>query len=183
MVPPALLTCAARSIPDRRARVDSSRALMSVGRARCPLTRRNWLGAGGRPRTTAAASPHHASASPRRDPVGSPRGPTRWDWSWPTSDATPPPGPAGPPPASPPVPPRQALQGIVHEAEQLLAIQGELGLAAGGPDGDSGLGRPGLVGSMLFRIGSFQGGSSFLVKGKATSSLATGREEPSSLFN
>jgi hypothetical protein len=79
---------------------------------------------------------------------------------------------------------RQALQGILHEAEQLIAIQGELDLAAGGPDGDRGLGPPGLVGSMLLRIGSFQGGSSFLVKGKATSSLVTGREEPpSSLFN
>jgi hypothetical protein len=79
---------------------------------------------------------------------------------------------------------RQALQGIVHEAEQLLAIQGELDLAAGCLDGARGLGRPGLVRSMLLRIGSFQGGSSFLIKGEATSSLATGREEPpSSLFN
>jgi len=38
----------------------------------------------------------------------------------------------------------------------------------------------GLVRVVSLRIGSFQGGSSFLVKGKATSSLATGREEPSS---
>ena len=79
---------------------------------------------------------------------------------------------------------RQTLQGILHQAEQLIAIQGELDLAAGCLDGDRWLGRPGLVGGMLLRRGSFQGGSSFLVKGKATSSLATGREEPpSSLFN
>ena len=79
---------------------------------------------------------------------------------------------------------RQALQGVLHQAEQLIAIQGELDLAAGCLDGDRGLGRPGLVGSMWLRRGSFQGGSSFLVKGKATSSLGTGREEPpSSLFN
>ena len=45
--------------------------------------------------------PGHAAPSP----AASPRRPTRWDWSWPTSDATPPPGPAGPPPASPPIPP------------------------------------------------------------------------------
>jgi hypothetical protein len=62
---------------------------------------------------------------------------------------------------------RQALQGILHQAEQLIAIQGELDLAAGGPDGDRGLGRPGLVESMLLCIGSFQGGSSFLVPGKS----------------
>jgi hypothetical protein len=79
---------------------------------------------------------------------------------------------------------RQALQGIFHQAEQLIAIQGELDLAAGCLDGDRGLGRPGLVGSMLLRRGSFQGGSSFRVRGKATSSLGTGREEPpSSHFN
>jgi hypothetical protein len=79
---------------------------------------------------------------------------------------------------------RQALQGVLHEAEQLIAIQGELDLAAGGHDGDSGLGWLGLVGVLSLRIGSFPGGSSFLVKGKATSSRATGREEPSSsLFN
>jgi hypothetical protein len=66
----------------------------------------------------------------------------------------------------------------------LIAIQGELDLAAGCPDGDRGLGRPGLVGSLWLRIGSFPGGSSFLVKGEAASSRATGREEPpSSLFN
>jgi hypothetical protein len=79
---------------------------------------------------------------------------------------------------------RQALQGILHQAEQLIAIQGELDHAAGGHDGDRGLSWLGLVGVLSLRIGSFQGGSSFLVKGKATSSLATGREEPlSSLFN
>jgi hypothetical protein len=79
---------------------------------------------------------------------------------------------------------RQALQGVLHQAEQLVEIQGKLDLAAGGPDGYRGLGRPGLVGSMLPRRGSFQGGSSFLVKGEATPSLTTGREEPSSsLFN
>jgi hypothetical protein len=79
---------------------------------------------------------------------------------------------------------RQALQGVLHEAEQLVAIQGELDHAAGGHDGDRGLGRLGLVRVVPLRIGSFQGGSSFLVKGKATSSLVTGREEPSSsLFN
>jgi hypothetical protein len=72
----------------------------------------------------------------------------------------------------------------VHQAEPLIAIQGELDLAAGCLDGDRGLGRPGLVGSMWLRMGSFPGGSSFLVQGKATSSRATGREElPSSLFN
>jgi predicted ester cyclase len=69
-------------------------------------------------------------------------------------------------------------------AEQLLAIQRELDLAAGGNDGDSELGWLGLVGVLSLHIGSFQGGSSFLVMGKATSGLATGREEPpSSLFN
>ena len=79
---------------------------------------------------------------------------------------------------------RQALQGVLHEAEQLLAIQGELDHAAGGHDGDRGLRRLGLVRDVSLRIGSFPGGSSFLVKGKATSSLATGREEPpSSLLN
>ena len=79
---------------------------------------------------------------------------------------------------------RQALQGILHQAEQLIAIQGELDLAAGGHDGDGGLGWLGLVGILSLRIGSFQGGSSFLIQGEATSSLATGREEPSSsLFN
>ena len=78
----------------------------------------------------------------------------------------------------------QAFQGILHQAEQLIAIQGELDLAAGCLDGDRGLGQPGLVGSKLLRMGSFQGGSSFPRQGKATSSLMTGREEPpSSLFN
>jgi hypothetical protein len=78
----------------------------------------------------------------------------------------------------------QALQGILHQAEQLVAIQGELDLAVGCPDGDSRLGRRWLVGVASLRIGSFQGGSSFLVKGKAAPNLATGREEPpSSLFN
>jgi hypothetical protein len=78
---------------------------------------------------------------------------------------------------------RQALQGVLHQAEQLIAIQGEMHLA-GGHDGDRGLGRLGFVRIVSLRIGSFQGGSSFLVKRKATSSLATGREEPSSsLFN
>jgi hypothetical protein len=77
-----------------------------------------------------------------------------------------------------------ALQGVLHQAEQLIAIQGELDLAAAGHDGDTGLGWLGLVGVVSLRIGSFQGGSSFLVKGRATSNLATGREEPpSSLFN
>jgi hypothetical protein len=79
---------------------------------------------------------------------------------------------------------RQALQGVLHQAEQLIAIQGELDLAAGGHDGDRVLGWLGLVGVVSLRIGSFPGGSSFLVKGKTTSNLATGREEPSSsLFN
>src|SRR5262249_62010382 len=83
-----------------------------------------------------------------------------------------------------PQPERQALKGVLHQVEQLIAIQGELELAAGGPGGDSRLGRLGLVGVVSLRVGSFQGGSSFLVKGKATSSRATGREEPSSaLFN
>jgi hypothetical protein len=42
----------------------------------------------------------------------------------------------------------------------------------------------GLMRVVSLRIGSFQGGSSFLVEGKATSSLANGRKEPSSsLFN
>jgi hypothetical protein len=78
----------------------------------------------------------------------------------------------------------QALQGILHQAEKLVAIQGELDLAVGCPDGDSRLGRLGLVGVVSLRIGSFPGGSCFLVKGKAASSLATGREEPpSSRFN
>jgi hypothetical protein len=79
---------------------------------------------------------------------------------------------------------RQALPGVLHQAEQLIAIQGELDLAVGCPDGDNGLGRRWLVGVVSLRIGSFQGGSSFHVKGEATSSRATGREEPpSSLFN
>jgi hypothetical protein len=79
---------------------------------------------------------------------------------------------------------RQVLQGVLHEAEQLVAIQGELELAAGGHDEDSGLGRLGLVRVVSLRISLFQGGSSFLVKGKAASSRATGREESSSsLFN
>ena len=77
---------------------------------------------------------------------------------------------------------RQALQGILHQAEQLIAIQGELDLAVGCPDGDSRLGQRWLVGVVSLRIGSFQGGSSFLVKGEATSSRATGREEPPSLL-
>ena len=51
---------------------------------------------------------------------------------------------------------------------------------AGGSGGHSRLGRLGLVRVVSLRIGSFQGGSSFHVKGKATSSLGTGREEPSS---
>ena len=67
---------------------------------------------------------------------------------------------------------RQALKGALHQFEQLIAIQGELDLAAGGPGGDSRLGRLGLVGVVSLRVGSFQGGSSFLVMGKATSSLA-----------
>jgi hypothetical protein len=76
------------------------------------------------------------------------------------------------------------LQGVLHQAEQLIAIQGELDLAAGGHDGDNRLGRLGLVGVLSLRIGSFQGGPSFLVMVKASSSLGTGREEPSSsLFN
>jgi hypothetical protein len=79
---------------------------------------------------------------------------------------------------------RQALKGVLHQVEQLIEIQGELDFAAGGPGGDSRLGRLGLVVVVSLRIGSFQGGSSFLVKGKATSSLGTGREEPpSSIFN
>jgi hypothetical protein len=78
----------------------------------------------------------------------------------------------------------QALQGVLHQAEQHIAIQGELDHAAAGHDGDRVLGWLGLVGVVSLRIGSFQGGSSFLVKGKTTSNLATGREEPSSsLFN
>jgi hypothetical protein len=52
---------------------------------------------------------------------------------------------------------------------RLSAIQGELDLAAGGHDGNSGLGWLGLVGVLSLRIGSFQGGSYFLIKGKATS--------------
>jgi hypothetical protein len=79
---------------------------------------------------------------------------------------------------------RQALQGVLHQVEQLLAIQGERDLAAEGPGGDSRLGRLGLGRVESLRIGWFQGGSSFLVQGQATSSRATGREEPtSSLFN
>jgi hypothetical protein len=72
---------------------------------------------------------------------------------------------------------RQALQGVLHQAEQLVAIQGELDLAAGSHDGDMGLGWLGLVGVLSLRIGSFQGGSSSS-RVKSTSSLATGREEP-----
>jgi hypothetical protein len=76
------------------------------------------------------------------------------------------------------------LQGVLHQAEQLIAIQGELDLAAGGHAGDNRLGRLGLVGVLSLRIGSFQGGRSLLVRVKATSRLGTGREEPSSsLFN
>jgi hypothetical protein len=79
---------------------------------------------------------------------------------------------------------RQALQGVLHQVESRIAIQGELDLAAGGSGGDSRLGRLGLVSVVSLRIGSFPGGSSFLVKGKATSSRAAGREEPSfSRFN
>ncbi len=52
-----------RSIPDRRAPVDSSRALMSFGRARCPLTRRNLLLARNRP------AAHHRRISPSRHRV------------------------------------------------------------------------------------------------------------------
>jgi len=52
------------SIPDRHARVDSSRALMSVGRARCPLTRRNLLSARRRP-----ATHHRRRISPSRQRV------------------------------------------------------------------------------------------------------------------
>ena len=59
--------------------------------------------AGGPPRTTAAASPRHATASRGPSPAASPRGPTRWDWSSPTSAATPPARPAAPPSASPPI--------------------------------------------------------------------------------
>jgi hypothetical protein len=76
------------------------------------------------------------------------------------------------------------LQGVLHQSEQLIAIQGELDVAARGHDGDRGLGPPGLVGSMVLRIGSFQDASSCLVKGNATSCLTPGQEEPpSSIFN
>jgi hypothetical protein len=79
---------------------------------------------------------------------------------------------------------RARFQTVLDQAEPLLTIQGELDHVAGGPDEDRGLGWLGLVGILSLRIGSFPGGSSVLVKGKATSSLATGREEPSSsLFN
>ena len=50
-----------RSIPDRRARVDSSGALISVGRVLCPLTRRNRLSARSRP-----ATHHRRRISPSR---------------------------------------------------------------------------------------------------------------------
>jgi hypothetical protein len=61
----------------------------------------------------------------------------------------------------------------MHEAEQLVAIQGKLDLAAGGLDGDRGLSWLGLVGVLSLRIGSLQGGSSFLVKRKATFRLCS----------
>jgi UDPglucose 6-dehydrogenase len=51
---------------------------------------------------------------------------------------------------------------------------------AGGHDGDRRLSWLGLVGTVSLRIGSFQGNSSLVVKGKAASSLATAWEEPSS---
>jgi hypothetical protein len=51
---------------------------------------------------------------------------------------------------------------------------------ARGHDGHRGLGRLGLVRVVALPIASFQCSFSFLVKGKATSSLATGREEPCS---
>src|SRR6516162_764637 len=43
--------------------------------------------------------------------------------------------------------------------------------------GSGGWAGSGLVGILSLRIGSFRGGSSFLVKGKAASSVASGREE------
>ena len=72
----------------------------------------------------------------------------------------------------------QALQGVLHEGEQLVPIQRQLDLAAGiGPSGAM-IGRLPLVGAATLRIGSFQGGSSSSLREKRTSSLATGREEP-----
>jgi hypothetical protein len=61
---------------------------------------------------------------------------------------------------------RQALKGVLHQVEQLIAIQGDLDREAGGHDGDSRLGRRWLVGVVSLRIGSFEGGSSFLVREK-----------------
>jgi hypothetical protein len=51
---------------------------------------------------------------------------------------------------------RHALQGVLHEAEQLLAIRGELDLAAGGAGGDSRLGRLGLLESCRFAQARFK---------------------------
>jgi hypothetical protein len=72
---------------------------------------------------------------------------------------------------------RQALQEVLHQAEQLDAIQGELDLAAGGQGGNSRLDRLGLGRVVSLRIGSFPGGSSFLVQGKATSPAATANRD------
>ena len=48
---------------------------------------------------------------------------------------------------------------------------------------ETGAGLARAFGVLSLHLGSFRGGSSFLVMGKSTSGLATGREEPpSSLF-
>ena len=90
------------SLPVGRARADPSRAFISVGQARCPLTRRNLLSARNRP-----AMHHRRRISPSRQRVT--RAVTRRVTESadsiglvvPASAATPPPGPAGPPSASP----------------------------------------------------------------------------------
>jgi hypothetical protein len=54
----------------------------------------------------------------------------------------------------------QALQRVLHQAEQFLPVQGQLDLPAGPRGGDPTFERLPLVAAIPVRVGSFQGGSS-----------------------
>src|SRR5262249_53561379 len=72
----------------------------------------------------------------------------------------------------------QTLQGVLHQGQQLVPIEGELHLSVGVRPLGSTVRRLSLVSDPSVRIGSFQGGSSSSRVFWRPSSLATGREEP-----
>jgi hypothetical protein len=74
---------------------------------------------------------------------------------------------------------RQALEGVLHQLQEFLAIQGQLDLTVAGAGLPSrcGLAQVLLVGTLSVLVISLQGGSS-LSRVTHKSSLRTGREEP-----